>query len=72
MEQKDSDQPAQEKEGVEELLAEVEEMKNSDHPVQGKETDQLQISEKNLEEKEVTVPTEYYAINLMNLLASKK
>ena len=71
MENKDSDNPAEEKEGdlhIEKDKARVEEMKNFDHTEQEKERDQLQISEKNLEEKDVTVPTEYYAINLMNLI----
>jgi hypothetical protein len=47
----------------------VGEINNPDNPPgQGKERDKLQISEKILEEKEVTVPTEYFAINLMNLI----
>ena len=33
-----------------------------------KDLDRQVISEKILEEREVTVPTEYFAINLMNLI----
>jgi hypothetical protein len=47
-------------------------LKNSNHPEQGKEREQLQNSEIILEEKEATVPTEYFAINLMNLITSKE
>jgi hypothetical protein len=47
-------------------------LKNSDHPEQAKEREQLQNSEKIHEEKEVLVPTEYFAINLMNLMTSKE
>jgi hypothetical protein len=46
----------------------VEDIKDSDNPEKGKERDRLQISEKDLEEKEVPVSTEYFAINLMNLI----
>ena len=46
----------------------VEEIKNSNHPEEGKDREQLQNSEKIPEEKEVTVPTEYFAINLLNLI----
>jgi hypothetical protein len=46
----------------------VEEMKDSNNPEKGKERDRLQISEKDLEENEVPVSTEYFAINLMNLI----
>jgi hypothetical protein len=46
-------------------------MKNSIHPEQGKERGYLQITEKNFKKNEVTVPTEYFAINLMNLTKSK-
>jgi hypothetical protein len=46
----------------------VEEMKDSDNLERVKERDKLQISEKELEEKEVPVSTEYFAINLMNLI----
>ena len=68
---KDSDHQLEEKKGrkqIEEDIARVEEMKNSDHPDQGKERGQLRIIDTNLEEKEVPVPTEYFAINLMNLI----
>ena len=37
---------------------------------EGKDKQQLQNSEIILEEKEVTVPTEYFAINLLNLIQS--
>ena len=43
-------------------------MKDSDNPERIKERDKLQISEKDLEENEVPVSTEYFAINLMNLI----
>jgi hypothetical protein len=56
---------------IKENKAGVEEIKNSDHPEQGKDREKLQNSEKILEEKEVTVPTEYFAINLLNLIQSK-
>ena len=69
---KDFDRQVEKKEGenqIEEDKDRVEEIKDPDNPPeQGKERDQLQISEKILEEKEVTVPTEYFAINLMNLI----
>jgi hypothetical protein len=43
-------------------------MKDSDNLERVKERDKLQISEKDLEENEVPVSTEYFAINLMNLI----
>ena len=43
-------------------------MKDSDNLERVKERDKLQISEKGLEENEVPVSTEYFAINLMNLI----
>jgi hypothetical protein len=46
----------------------VEEKKDSDNLEQGKVREKLQISEKNFKDKEVLVPTEYFAINLMNLI----
>jgi hypothetical protein len=46
----------------------VEEMKDSNNPERAKERDKLQISEKDLEEKEAPVSTEYFAINMMNLI----
>ena len=46
-------------------------MKDSNNPEKGKERDRLQISEKDSEEKEVPVSTEYFAINMMNLIQSK-
>ena len=49
----------------------MEEMKDSDNPERGKERDKLQISEKYLEEMENSVSTEYFAINLMNLIQSE-
>jgi hypothetical protein len=46
----------------------VEEIKDSNNQEKGKEKDKLQISDKELKEKESTVSTEYYAINLMSLI----
>ena len=43
-------------------------MKDSDNLERVKERDRLQISEKDLEEKEAPVSTEYFAINMMNLI----
>jgi hypothetical protein len=46
----------------------VEEIKDSNNPERGKERDRLEISEKDSEEKEAPVSTEYFAINMMNLI----
>jgi hypothetical protein len=73
-EKKDYVHPIEEKKGdkqIEEYKVRVEEIKDSDNPEQGKERGKLQISEKDLEDKEVAVSTEYFAINLMNLIQSK-
>ena len=56
---------------IEEDKVRMEEMKDSDNPEKGKERDKLQISEIDLEEKDVLVSTEYFAINLMNLIQSE-
>ena len=51
--------------------AREEELKNSGHLEKYNERDQLQISQKNLDEEEKSVPTEYLAINLTNLIYSQ-
>ena len=45
---------------------------DSDHPEEGKEGDMLQNSERGEIQKEESVPIEYYAINLMQLMKSKE
>jgi hypothetical protein len=44
------------------------EKKDSDHPVEENEGDKLKINGRNMEENDSTVPTEYFANNLMNLI----
>ena len=56
---------------IEENKVREEKMKDFDNQEKGKERDKLQMSEKDLKEKEVPVSTEYFAINLMNLIQSK-
>jgi hypothetical protein len=46
--------------------------KNSDNPEDNKEGNNLQKSENNAIEKNDLVPIEYYAINLMQFIKSKK
>jgi isochorismate synthase EntC len=46
--------------------------KDSDNPEDNKEGNNLQNSEKNAIEKNDLVPIDYYVINLMQLIKSKK
>jgi hypothetical protein len=57
---------------IEEGKVLVEEKKDSDHLEEGKEGDELQNSEREVTQKKESVPIEYYAINLMQLIKSKQ
>jgi hypothetical protein len=57
---------------IEEAKVNLGEKKNSIQPVEGKEEDKLKQSERDVISKKEPVPIEYFAINLTQLIKSKK
>ena len=57
---------------IQEAKVVSEEDKDSNHPEEGKEGENLQSSEKDALQKKKPVPIEYFAINLLQLIKSKE